>query len=156
MTTKTKTRTITLTGRPPVRIREAEWPICASAEGDSYGGSDYGRYQQALGQGECDEYSIRVRQHADGRTLIYGVLSAARPCWGQPAGGESHRGGVLLAAPSADAPGRWTWEGTIGDAPVTIVIWPAIAETIRQIGEECGIPDATIRACIADLPAEDI
>jgi hypothetical protein len=146
--TKTKTRTITLTGRPPVRICEAEWPICASAEGHS-GRSD-GR------EDECDEYSIRVRQHADGRTLVYGVLSAAIKEWGQPAGGESHRGGVLLAAPSADAPGRWDWEGTIGDAPVTIVIWPAISEAIRQIGEECGIPDATIRACIADLPAEDI
>lgn len=145
--TETKTRTITLTGRPPVRIREAEWPIIATAKGDSYSGSDYSRYQQALGQRECDEYSIRVRQHADGRTLVYGVLSAAISAWGQPAHGESHRGGVLLV-PAGDGPLR-SDDGRV-------VEMSEIAAAIRRVGEECGIPDAVIRECIADLPAEEI
>ena len=53
---------------------------------------------RALGQGECDRYSLRVRQHADGRVLVYGVRDAAIAAWGQPAYGEDWRGGVLLAA----------------------------------------------------------
>ena len=122
-TTTPKTRTVTLTGRRPVQIREDEWPVIARGKGDSYTGSDYGRYQQALSQGECDEYSLIVRQHADGRAIVYGVLSAA-------ISGESHRGGVLLPA-GAD-----------------------LAEAIRAVGDECGLPGGIIRACLADLPAE--
>lgn len=150
-----KTRTITLTGRPPVKIREDQWPLIARATGDSYRG-DPSRWRQAVSRGEIDTYSLRVRQHADGRTLVYGVLDAAIAAWGQPAGGESHRGGVLLTPPPADAPGRWTWEGTIDDQPVALVIWPEIAQAIQRVGRECGLPDAVIRACLADLPAEAI
>lgn len=131
-TTERKTRTITLTGRPPVRIVEADWPVIARASGDSYSGSDYARHQQALAQVECDEYTLIVRQHTDGRALVYGVLSAAIPAWGQPAHGEGHRAGALLP-PGAD-----------------------LASAVRNVGESCDLPDALIHACIADLPAEDL
>lgn len=123
-----KRRTITLTGRAPVEIIEDDWPTLALATGDSYSGSDYGRHQQALGQGELDRYTLAVRQHADGRSIVYGVLSAS-PAW---TGTEDYRGGVLLAAGAELAP------------------------AIRQVGEECGLPASVIRACIADLPAETI
>jgi hypothetical protein len=132
MATQSKRRTITLTGRAPVTILEADWPVIASARGDSYSGNDYGRHQQALAQGEVDTYSLRVRQHAEGRTLVYGVLDAAIPEWHAPAGGESRRGGVLLR----------TGEG--------------VAEAIRQVGEECRLPESIIRECIASLPAEEL
>ena len=131
--TNTKTRTITLTDRPPVRIVEDEWPIIASSGDDSYIGSDYGRRQQALGQGECDEYRLTVRQHQDGRALVYGVLSAADRAWGAPAGGESWRGGELLLTSDDD-----------------------IAMAIRRVGAAGNMPDTVIRACIADLPAEKL
>lgn len=144
--TTPKTRTITLTDRPPVRIREAEWPIIASARGDSYRG-DPSRHSQALRQGECDEYWLRVRQHADGRTIVYGVLDAAIAAWRQPAGGESRRGGVLLTPP----------EGRATDPrDVTPIIWPGIIDAIRRVGEDCHLPESVIRECIADLPAEEI
>lgn len=126
------TRTITLTGRRPVRITEADWPAITHVSGDSYAGNDHARRQQAQARGEVDTYRLIVRQHRDGRVLVYGILSAAIAAWGQPAGGEDYRGGYLLPA-GAD-----------------------LAGAIRRVGEECGLPDALIRACIADLPAEEI
>jgi hypothetical protein len=127
-TTKTKRRTITLTDRRPVSIVESEWPVIAKATGDSYASADYSRHQQALGRGELDEYAIRVRQHADGRAIVYAVFSAAS-AW---TGSQDAKGGELLPT-GAD-----------------------LAAAIRRVGEDCGIPDAVIRECIADLPAENL
>ena len=131
-TTTTKQRTITLTGRRPVRILEADWPKIASVSGDSYGGNDCARHNQAVHQGECDEYWLIVRQHADGRALVYAVLDAAIAEWHAPAGGESYRGGEMLDA-GAD-----------------------LAAAVQRVGEAAGLPAELIRDCIADLPAEEV
>ena len=128
--TEIKRRTITLTGRRPVKIIEADWPKISSAQDDSYGGGDYARHQQALGQGECDQYWLVVRQHADGRALVYAVLDAAGSEWHAPACGESYRGGEMLDA-GAD-----------------------LAEAVQRVGDAAGLPAELIRDCIADLPAE--
>ena len=82
-TTTTTTRTITLTDRPPVRIIEADWPEIA--HGWDYDGSPYAVRCQS------DEWHLRVRQHADGRALVYAVYTGAdaRP---------DRRGGELLEA----------------------------------------------------------
>jgi hypothetical protein len=128
--TKAKTRTITLTDRRPVKIVEDEWPVIAEAEDDSYQG-DPGRYGQAAGQGEIDTYKLKVRQHADGRAIVYGIVDAAIAPWGQPAGGEDWRGGELVP-PGAD-----------------------LAAAIRRVADD-HLPDSVIRACIADLPAEEL
>jgi hypothetical protein len=130
--TATKYRTITLTDRPPAKIREDLWPTIAEAHGDSYDGSDYARHQQAVRQGEVDDYLLRVRQHADGRTLVYGVLDAAISAWHAPAGGEYIRGGELLDS-GAD-----------------------VSAAIRRVGEYCHLPDSVIRDCVASLPAVEI
>ena len=122
-----KTRTITLTDRPPVRIREDEWPVIAVATGDSYGSGDPSRHDQALREGQCDTYSLRVRQHADGRAIVYGVLDAG--AW---TGAEDHRDGELCEA-GAD-----------------------LAAALRRVGGKCGLPDSVIRDAIADLPPEDL
>lgn len=128
MSNQSKMRTITLTGRAPVRISEDAWPVIASAGGDSYAGNDYARRQQALAQGECDEYAIRVRQHADGRAIVYAVLDGAR-AW---TGTETRKGGELLT-PGAD-----------------------LAAAIDRVGADVGIPDGVIRDCVAALPAEEL
>lgn len=140
-TTERKTRTITMTGRQPVRIYDDEWAIIAMARDDSYGDHDYARHQQALAQGEVDQYAIRVRQHHDGRTLVSAVLEAAT-AW---TGSESIRGGYLLTPPADAVISDTEW-----------YVWPEIAETIRRVGEECQIPESVIRDCIADLPPEPI
>lgn len=125
-TTTSKTRTITLTDRPPVKIKEHEWPIIAEADGDSYTG-DLGRYAQARDQREMDRWWLLVRQHEDGRAIVYGGYVA-----GRRAQAEDWRGGELLDA---------------GEN---------LAAAIRRVGEAGNIPDQCIRECIADLPAEEL
>lgn len=134
-TTEAKSRTITLTDRPPVKIREDLWPVIAEASDDSFNGRDYSRRQQALGRGECDTYRLKVRQHPDGRAIVYGVLNAAIAAWHQPAHGESIRGGELLDGASVTA---------------------RIPDAIRRVGEYCCLPDSVIRDCIANLPAVEL
>ena len=121
-------RTITVTGRRPVKIYDEEWPVIAVAEGDSYGPRDCGRYQQALAQLELDTYLLCVRQHADSRVIVYAVFRAAT-VW---TGNKTRSGGELLAT-GADIPAA-----------------------IRRVGRDCSIPDSVIRECIADLPAEEL
>ena len=125
------TRIITMTNRPPVQINDEDWEVIAEASGDSFVGNDYGRRQQALGQGECDRYTLKVRQHDDGeRVIVSGVFDAAS-AW---TSNESIRGGVLLKNPSTSA----------------------IVQAIREVGEYCHLPDRIIRDCIADMPAEEL
>lgn len=127
-TTERKQRTITLTDRRPVKIYEDEWPTVAQANGDNFAGSDYSRRNQALQQGELDEYSVRVRQHADGRAIVYGTYSEG---WYSQHNGLGAAGELLGA--QADLP-----------------------SAIARVGGTLGVPEQTIADCIADLPAETI
>ena len=120
MSTDTKKRIITLTGRAPVAIVEDAWPVIASDRGWT-------------GQHECqanEEWLIRVRQHADGRAIVYVVRDSGPG--GMAIGYSGSRGGALLSAGSD------------------------LAAAIRSVGEHCGIPEAEIAGCIADLPAEEL
>lgn len=119
---------IVLTDRRPVTVDKAEWPVVASATDDSDVGHDYARHSQALFRGELDKYRLTVRQHKDGRAVVYGVLDAAS-AW---TGSEDYRGGELLA-PGAD-----------------------VAAAIRRVGESCRLPDSVIHECVANLPAETL
>lgn len=140
--TTPKTRIITLTDRPPVRIREDEWPEIASATGDSWDGPfDPARHNQALMRGELDRYSLRVRQHNDGRRmLVYGVVTPGIAPRGQ---GHDRRGGRLLKRHDVRPP--YTEAGAA-----------ALVQAIRRVGAELEIPDRIIRGCIADMPPEEL
>lgn len=130
LSTRPKTRTITLTGRPPVRIREDQWPIVAQ-----------GAYSDARPQAtRTVEIWLRVRQHTDGRAIVYAGYTY-----------ES------------------LWQGEeplrvrVGD-----LIGPGddLVRAIQRVGAEladriAGEPGAqrlrdVIDACIADLPAEEL
>jgi hypothetical protein len=124
-----KTRTITLTGRRPVTIDEAEWPLIARASGDDYDGNDPARHQQASDQGELDEYSLRVRQHADGRAVVYGTYTEG---WNTEHDGLTHAGYVVI--PDGDP--------------------PSIEQAVGRVGKDLGVPEQLVADCIADLPAE--
>jgi hypothetical protein len=131
--TTTATRTITLTDRRPVRIVEEDWPVIAMSADDSWNHPDYSRYQQALNQGELDKYSIRVRQHADGRTIVYAVFVGATAWTGN---GDKRDGEILKSK--------------------TGINYDDIVASIKEVGEACGLPEHVINDCIADLPPEDL
>ena len=112
----TERLTIRLTDRAPVCVRKDLWPLIASAK-------DWDN------QYECQAnrtWHLRVRQHADGRTLVYAVYDTAFQHERSLAAGE------LLAA---------------GED---------VAAAVRRVGEEIGAHAAVIAECIGDLPAEDL
>jgi hypothetical protein len=123
-------RTITMTDRPPVQIRECEWPEIASAIDDDCGETDYAKRRQALAQGSADRYYLRVRRHADGRSIVYGVLDAAAAAWRREAGGHDIRAGEVLE-PGDD-----------------------IVAALHRVGMACEFPERVIAEAIAALPAE--
>lgn len=121
MTTAEKLR-ITMSERSPLSIIRSDWPVIAEASWHD-------------GQIECQANtmrSIRVRQNADGRRIVYGAQSAGGG--GQHVGTRNPEAGFLL---SADAHEN---------------------ETIRAIRRVAGIigDDALAAECIADLPSEEI
>src|SRR5216684_1858168 len=82
MSDEKKTLTITLTGRAPVTVDKAEWPIIASSK----------RHDGQVEVQANRTWRLAVRQHADGRAIVYGVYDTN---W---QGAHGKRGGELLAA----------------------------------------------------------
>ena len=80
-TTKTTTRTITLTDRRPVKIKDADWDLIAES-----------RWYDGQIESQANRSGwLKVRQHADGRAIVYGSL---RSSWQNE---TCLRGGELLA-----------------------------------------------------------
>lgn len=137
--TEPKTRTITLTGRAPVKIREDEWPQIAHG---SYRDHDNQYEFQANRTWKCD---IRVRQHPDGRAIVYGVYDYDTAF--QNERNFVARAGVLLDGASVSS--------RIPDAI------SAVASTLIAAAEEAGHNfrshiSACERECISDLPAVEL
>jgi len=111
---------INLTAGRPFSIVEADWPEIAEADGFA-------------GEHECqasEVWRLCVRQHADGRAIVYGDRD--RGNGGMPISYHGSTGGVLLSA-AAD-----------------------IAAAITDVAAGIGIPDSCACECIAALPAEEI
>lgn len=115
--TETKTRTITLSNRPPVKIKESEWPMIAKASWCD---------NPAIPVQANRSASVRVRQHADGRSIVYGVYES------QWQGESTLKSGVLLDK-GAD-----------------------IAAAINEVVNEIGVTTTMAAECIADLPAVEL
>ena len=125
MTTTEKKLTITMSERRPITIVHAEWPVIATAF----------RHDGAIKLQANHEWIIRVREHVDGRRLVYGWLQAGN---GGVVRGWSGAAGGFLVAPTGDKPDE--------------------DETVRSIRRVGGIidDDKLADACIADMPAEDV
>lgn len=131
-----KTRTITLTDRPPVHIKEDEWPIIASAS-DKVFDNQY-EFQANV----VSRWNLGVRQHRDGRAIVYATYSYSSNY--QNARDYHARAGMLLTA-----------DATQGNGLVDAI--RTVSTTIAGI-EHADSSDAdrwrTLRdECIADLPA---
>src|SRR5258706_9892613 len=84
MTTEKKTITIAMSETSPVKIDPEQWPVVAGAT----------RHD---GKVECqanNEWAIEVREHRDGRRLVYGTHEAGNG--GQYAGFRPTRAGYLI------------------------------------------------------------
>lgn len=110
---------ITMSESAPVRIDPAQWQIIADAS----------RHDGAVLCQANNEWSITVREHTDGRRLVYGWHMAGDG--GQHAGFRPRHAGWLLS------------EGE---------------DTVRAIRRVAGViaDDRLAEACIAALPATEL
>jgi hypothetical protein len=125
---------ITMSERRPLSIVEDDWPLIASADWYSGQFDVQANYKR----------TIRVREHRDGRRIVYGRYYAGPG--GVPTGWRGAEGGFLVDSSSETRPGVGT-----GCAPDE-------AGTVRAIRRVAGIigDDAMGDECIADLPSEEI
>lgn len=135
--TTPKTRIITLTNRQPVKVREDLWPTVAHG---TYGEHDNQYEFQANRIWKCN---VRVRQHQDGRAIVYGIYSFESQF--QDERDFEAKAGLLLDT-GADL----------------ISAIRSVGETLTDAAIEAGHEDfaahisAAVRDCVADLPAEEL
>ncbi len=120
-TSKSQSIEIPLSERPPVRIDPLLWPIVANAE--------------RLSEDKRPIAHITVREHKDGRRIVYGSRAPAR-------------GGFLVPPHTA----------TMGHEGREVTPEPDVQETIRAIRRVAGIVQERKLAdeCISSLPAEEL
>lgn len=140
--TDSKKLTVTLSGRPPVRIAVDDWPIIAEATDRNWEGEfEFQSFRTS-------KASIRVRQHSDGRAIIYGSYSFDTHF--QDGKCIELRGGELLDCDAAAD--RLRVVRAIED------VAEQLAERLAHAGGDRFGMDMTElgQQCVADLPAEDI
>jgi hypothetical protein len=130
------TRTITLTGRPPVAIDEDSWPIVASSGDCEQDGPDDGTNR-------ISDWNIKVRRHEDGRAIVYATYKHTSVFTGEKT--YAAKRGRLLA-----------------DTPTDQDICDAIQDVCRQMMDAEHRDGDVVRwptlaaECIADMPAEQL
>jgi hypothetical protein len=136
MSTEAKNQklTITLTGRAPVTIDKEAWPFIATS-GDKEFDNQYEFQANRISKWDLD-----VRQHADGRAIVYARYSYRSQFQG--ARDHSVRGGELLPD-SSDLP----------EAIRRVGEWMASQE---HQDEDAKRWESLINECIADLPAVEL
>ena len=134
--------TIPLSERRPVTIDKSEWPLIASAD-----------WHAGEHKSQASEVAyLRVRQHADGRTLVYGDRDSGPG--GMRAGYRATHAGYLLV-PHASAPESMV-AGPAGPLISHRDVDPAeIVRAIRRVAGAIGHDDLGSE-CVADLPAESL
>lgn len=130
-TTEKKAITITMSETAPVKLDPEQWPVIASAS----------RHDGAVEVQANTEWAIKVREHADGRRLVYGWECAGNG--GKPAGYRPSYAGFLLGASNAPIANR---EEVTDEATIRAIRRVAGVIGDEQLGAEC----------IGNLPAQEI
>ena len=131
-----KQRTITLTGRPPVKINEETWPVIASAA-DEASGDDW-----------TSKWFVGVRQHEDGRAIVYATYSF-KTNWPNVKDIYIKRGVLLDEATTAK----------IVHAIESVCMDISTADhnkSTKYMGDDSSNWVALSHQCIASLPAEEL
>lgn len=133
-------RTITLTGRPPVTIDEDSWPVLASASDKDHDG------QVECQANRTSKWFIKVRQHHDGRVIVYGGYDYDSS-WRNENNYHARRGVILSPT-----------DGGANDEAICRAI-KDVCDDISQ-AEHAGNDAARWKTlsddCIADMPAEEL
>jgi hypothetical protein len=140
-TTETKKKiAVTMSERSPLKLDPELWPRIARV----------GRHDGAVACQANTEWYICVREHADGRRVVYGGKIAGNG--GQYAGFRDSRGGYLIEAIRDEKRPPREVEGLV------TYVHPDEEETIRAIRRVAGIigDDQLGDECIGDLPAEEL
>lgn len=143
--TAPKKLTITLTDHPPVKIVEDQWPIVAEGKWDNHDGKV-----------ECQANRrwlawLKVRQHADGRTIVYGRYSYSSQWQGEE--GIDAREGQMVTPAADDYPETARKDYWVGQP---------IIDAIREVGERLHERSDdehwsdVIAETIADMPAQEL
>ena len=135
---ETTRKTIHLSGRRPVSINETEWPILASAVGDSWEGTSSRRHHLAITGHKVDVYRVLVLHNEDGRTIVYSEVVATDSRWCEPANGHDCYAGQLL------------------ECHKNVDHADAIEQSIRWVCEQGNIPPRVMQSCIQNLPPENL
>lgn len=130
-------RTITLSGRAPVTINEDNWPVIAKASDKDWDN------QYEFQANQISKWFVGVRQHADGRAIVYATYSYTSN-WQGARCYAAKRGDLLPAGSSMQ---------DICKAIKSVCHDIAGAE---HYGEDANRWDALANECIADMPAEVI
>lgn len=120
---------IVLTGPRPVRISSQEWPIITEAKTLL----TYLFYENEYAEGVQQTFGherLAVRQHHDGKALVYGYLRFEG--WPEQFNIFNDRGGTLVETGSD------------------------LAAAIKQVGTALHLQAETIRACVNGLPAQEL
>jgi len=135
-----KTLTIALSERRPVTISDDEWPLVAEAT-----------WHSGTIAVQANEVAyLRVREHLDGRVLVYGVRDSGPG--GVRLGYRAMYGGHLL---TSESPATMV---AAGDGPLISRREVDSAEIIRAIRRVAGALNLTELGseCVANLPPESL
>ena len=150
MSTETKEAvkklTITLTDRPPVKITEADWPVIADGSW-----KDWDNTYEFQANRTWAAW-LKVRQHADGRTIVYGGYSYTTQF--QNESGASYREGQMITPSAEDYP-----EAAQGDYWTGQTVIDAIHAVGERLAERSGQAEHfadIIAETIADFPAQEL
>jgi hypothetical protein len=135
--------TITLTGRPPVKIKKEDWPIVASA------GEEWHDGQVEAQANTRQSWTLKVRLNKN-RAIVYGVYSYQSQ-WQQDSSLRDVRGGELIEEGDA----------TVGMIPAAIArVGAALAARLDEPSHGCidtrDVFTQLVHECTADLPAVEM
>jgi hypothetical protein len=132
------TGVIVLDKGQPIKISNAVWPLLSEAKEVFNFQSWEPTFEPVTGRATSDHSfspfgheRLVVRQHATGKTLVYGYTRYDLP-WAAQFNLFNPRGGEILPAGSD------------------------VASAVKRIGTTLGLHADTIRACINGLPSQDL